>query len=257
MQFFLFSASFSHINPLPESQTNLEDYTFSKEEGIVVKRKAFAVIALTLAIVMVMSVTLEAALGDRTLGRWARGPEVRELQVRLNKIGYWVGTLDGVYGRRTEAAVRAFQKAHGIRVDGIAGLATISLLKRLTGYHTNAGGQALGGSSNDLNLLAHAVNGEARGEPFLGQVGVAAVLINRIKDPRFPKSLAAIIYQPGAFSSVNDGQINLPPNASCIRAARLAMRGFDPTHGALYFFNPAKTRNRFIWSRPELLFRFA
>lgn len=216
------------------------------------KRKIFVIIAAALALVLILSFTLQAALGDRTLSRRASGPEVREMQVRLKQLGYVVGPVDGKYGRKTEQAVRLFQKEHGIRVDGIAGAATISLLKKLTGASTNHGGKPVGVSSNDLNLLARAVNGEARGEPFEGQVAVAAVLLNRLKDSRFPKSIAGIIYQPGAFSSVDDGQINLPPGANAIKAARMAMNGWDPAPGALYFFAPAKTRNRFIWSRPQI-----
>jgi len=216
------------------------------------KRRIFAVIAATLASVLILSVTLQAALGDRILGRSANGPEVRELQVRLKQLGYVLGSADGKYGHKTEAAVRLFQREHGIRVDGLAGASTISLLKKLTGVSTNYGGKAVGLNSNDLNLLSHAVYGEARGEPFEGQVAVAAVLITRLKDPRFPKSIAGIIYQPGAFSSVNDGQINLSPSANAIKAARMAMNGWDPVPGAIYFFAPSKTKNRFIWSRPQI-----
>ncbi len=212
-----------------------------------------AVTCLALSLVLILAVAIQAALGDRSLARRAAGEDVKELQVRLRQLGYVVGPIDGKYGRKTEAGVRAFQKGHGIRVDGVAGASTISLLKKLTGPNTNSGGKAIGRSSNDLNLLAHAVNGEARGEPYDGQVAVAAVLLNRLKDPRFPKTIAGIIYQPGAFSSVNDGQINLPPSNSAIRSARDAMNGWDPSHGAIYFFAPAKTKNRFIWSRPQII----
>ncbi|HWJ03249.1 MAG TPA: spore cortex-lytic enzyme [Verrucomicrobiae bacterium] len=209
-------------------------------------------IAGTLVLILVLTVALQAALGDRSLSRRASGEDVRELQSRLKQLGYVVGPIDGKYGRKTEAAVRRFQKGQGIKVDGIAGAATINRLKKMTGAHTNAGGKVVGRTSNDLSLLARAVNGEARGEPYKGQVAVAAVLLNRLKDSRFPKSIAAIIYQPGAFSSVNDGQINLPPSSEALRAAREAMNGSDPSHGALYFFAPAKTSNRFIWSRPQI-----
>ncbi|MDQ7092998.1 spore cortex-lytic enzyme [Desulfosporosinus sp. PR] len=193
------------------------------------------------------------ALGDRLLGRGSKGPEVQDLQSKLTQLGYVVGPIDGKFGPKTETAIRNFQKDHGLKVDGLAGTQTIKELKRLTGESTNASGKAVGNKNIDINLLAHAVNGEARGEPYLGQVAVAAVIINRISDPAFPKTIADIIYQPGAFSSVNDGQINLAPSASAIRAAQEAASGSDPSKGALFFFNPAKTTNKFIWSRPQII----
>ncbi|MGC7871720.1 spore cortex-lytic enzyme [Desulfosporosinus sp. SYSU MS00001] len=212
---------------------------------------------IVLIVGVILSITLTGiaygALGDRLLGRGSSGPEVQEMQKRLAQLGYVVGPIDGKFGSKTEAAIRNFQKDHGIKVDGLAGTKTISELKRLTGQSTNASGKAIGYKNVDINLLAHAVNGEARGEPYLGQVAVAAVILNRISDPAFPKTIADIIYQPGAFSSVNDGQINLSPTASSLRAAQEAASGVDPSKGALFFFNPAKTTNKYIWSRPELV----
>jgi len=202
---------------------------------------------------IVVSGVAYAALGDHILGRGARGPEVSELQRRLAQLGYVVGPIDGIFGPKTQAAVRRFQKEHGLKVDGIAGLQTIRELKRLTGVSTNASGKSVGYKNVDLNLLARAVNAEARGEPYLGQVAVAAVILNRLEHPAFPKTVADIIYQPGAFSSVDDGQINLPPQPSAIKAAKDALNGWDPSHGALFFFNPAKTRNKYIWSRPQII----
>lgn len=208
-------------------------------------------IGLTLSIIL--SGIAYAALGDRLLGRGSNGPEVKELQSKLVQLGYVVGKVDGKFGSKTEVAVKNFQRDHGLRVDGLAGTQTIKELKRLTGQSTNASGKAVGYKNIDTNLLARAVNAEARGEPYLGQVAVAAVILNRIGDPAFPKTVADIVYQPQAFSSVNDGQINLPPSASAIRAAREAESGVDPSKGAVFFFNPAKTRNKYIWSRPQIL----
>ncbi|WP_088227199.1 spore cortex-lytic enzyme [Desulfosporosinus sp. FKB] len=212
---------------------------------------------IVLIVGLILSITLTGiaygALGDRLLGRGSSGPDVQEMQKGLAQLGYGVGPIDGKFGTKTEAAIRNFQKDHGIKVDGLAGTKTISELKRLTGQSTNASGKAIGYKNVDINLLAHAVNGEARGEPYLGQVAVAAVILNRISDPAFPKTIADIIYQPGAFSSVNDGQINLSPTASSLRAAQEAASGVDPSKGALFFFNPAKTTNKYIWSRPELV----
>ncbi|KGK86643.1 cell wall hydrolase [Desulfosporosinus sp. HMP52] len=211
---------------------------------------------MVITIGLLLSITLSgfayAALGDRLLGRGSKGSEVTELQKKLVQLGYTVGTVDGKYGSKTEAAIRRFQKEHGLRVDGLAGTQTIKELKRLTGQSTNASGKAVGYKNIDTNLLARAVNAEARGEPYIGQVAVAAVILNRIADPAFPKTVADIVYQPRAFSSVDDGQINLPPSASAIRAAQEAVTGSDPSGGALFFFNPAKTSNKYIWSRPQI-----
>lgn len=212
---------------------------------------------IVIAILLVLSVTLfevaNAALGERVLGKGSKGSEVTELQKKLNQLGYSVGTADGKFGTKTQTAVKNFQKEHGLKVDGLAGTSTINELKRLTGQSTNASGKAVGQKNIDANLLARCVNAEARGEPYLGQVAVAAVIINRMSDPAFPKTIADIIYQPRAFSSVDDGQINLTPSASAIRATQEAISGVDPSRGAVFFFNPAKTSNKFIWSRPQIL----
>ena len=209
-----------------------------------------------LTIGLILSIALSgiayAALGDRLLGRGSKGPEVIELQKRLTQLGYVIGTANGNFGSKTEAAIRRFQKERGLRVDGLAGTQTIKELKLLTGQSTNASGKAVGNKNIDTNLLARCVNAEARGEPYIGQVAVAAVIINRIADPAFPKTIADIVYQPKAFSSVDDGQINLPPSASALRAAREAVNGTDPSGGAKFFFNPAKTKNKYIWSRPQI-----
>ncbi|HZW82633.1 MAG TPA: spore cortex-lytic enzyme [Candidatus Deferrimicrobium sp.] len=215
------------------------------------KLKLVAVISIAIMLSLTLTLTLQAALGDRNLNRGDTGQEVKELQTKLNQVGQSI-KVDGVYGRNTENAVRAFQRGHGLKADGVAGKKTIDALKKATAGSTNKGGKAVGSNSKDLNLLAHAVTGEARGEPYQGKVAVAAVILNRIKDSRFPKTIAGIIYQPGAFSSVSDGQINLQPDADAIKAAREAMNGSDPSHGAVFFFAPEKTTNRFVWSRPQI-----
>lgn len=217
------------------------------------KRIRLWVGGLVLILALVLSGVAYGALGDHLLGKGAKGPEVTELQKRLAQLGYPVGPLDGKFGPKTQASVRKFQQDHGLKVDGIAGPATIKEVKRLTGESTTASGKAVGTKNVDINLLARLVNAEARGEPYKGQVAVAAVVLNRIKDPAFPKTVADIVYQPGAFSSVNDGQINLAPQASALKAAQEAVNGSDPSLGALFFFNPAKTSNKFIWSRPQII----
>lgn len=208
---------------------------------------------LALILSLVISGMAFAALGDRYLAKGMRGSDVRDMQSRLIQLGYVVGPLDGIYGVKTQAGVRLFQKEHGINANGIAEASTFKELIRLTTGSTNATGKSLGPKNVDVNLLARLVNGEARGEPYVGQVAVAAVVLNRIKDPAFPKTIGDIIYQPQAFSCVDDGQINLSPQPSALKAANEALSGVDPSRGAVFFFNPAKTKNKFIWSRPQIL----
>ena len=202
---------------------------------------------------LMLTAVAYAALGDHVLGRGARGPEVSELQQKLARLGYVIGPIDGKFGAKTQAAVTRFQRERGLKVDGVAGPQTIKELKLLSGESTTASGKPVGYKNSDANLLARLVNAEARGEPYRGQVAVAAVVLNRIKSSEFPNTIADIVYQPAAFSSVSDGQINLAPNSSAIRAAREAMTGVDPSYGALFFFNPAKTSNKYIWSRPQII----
>ena len=107
-------------------------------------------------------------------------------------------------------------------------------------------------SISDVQLLARAINGEARGESYEGQVAVGAVILNRVKNPNFPNSIAGVIYQPGAFTAVSDGQINIPidKNTTVVKAAQDALNGWDPTNGAIYYFNPNTATSSWIWSRP-------
>lgn len=220
---------------------------------MMITKKRVWVGVMALGIALILASGAYGALGDRTLSQGSRGPEVTELQKKLVSLGYVVGKVDGIYGSKTKAAVTRFQKERGLKVDGIAGAQTIKELKLMTGGSTNASGKSVGPKNVDVNLLARCVSAEARGEPYVGQVAVAAVLLNRIADPAFPNTLADIIYQPLAFSSVADGQINMAPTASALKAAREAVTGVDPTGGAIYFFNPAKTKNKFIWSRPQIM----
>ena len=175
----------------------------------------------------------------------SRGDEVVKIQTRLKQWGYLKGNVDGIYGRQTEEAVRYFQRKNGLKVDGIAGPQTLAAI----GISSSSTSQQ---SNSDTNLLARAINAEARGEPYEGQVAVGAVILNRVKHPSFPNSISGVIYQPGAFSSVNDGQINKQPNQSCINAARDALNGWDPSYGSIYFYNPAKSTSSWIFSRPRV-----
>ncbi len=176
------------------------------------------------------------------------GSEVTQIQTKLKRWGYYNGNIDGVYGSKTAAAVRSFQAKNGLTVDGIAGRKTLEAM----GIFSSS---SSGSSSNnsDLNLLAHLIYAEARGEPYSGQVAVGAVVLNRVKSSSFPNSVAGVIYQTGAFDVVSDGQINYSPNTTAINAARDAMNGWDPTYGCIYYFNPNTATSKWIWSRPHVI----
>jgi len=176
------------------------------------------------------------------------GSEVTQIQTKLKRWGYYTGSIDGIYGSKTVAAVKWFQSKNGLTVDGIAGPATLAAMGITSS--SSSGGSA---SSNDLNLLAHLIYAEARGEPYTGQVAVGAVVLNRVKSSSFPNTVAGVIYQSGAFSVVSDGQINLSPNTTAVNAARDALNGWDPTYGCIYYFNPDTATSSWIWSRPYVI----
>ena len=175
------------------------------------------------------------------------GAVVSEIQTRLKNWGYYNGAVDGVYGSQTEKAVRWFQQKNGLNVDGQVGDQTLAALGM------SVSGESGGGSSGSLDLLARLISAEARGEPYEGQVAVGAVVLNRVEHPSFPNSIAEVIYQPGAFSCLDDGQFNEPVAESAYRAAQDAMNGWDPTYGAIYYFNPVTATSKWIWSRPLIV----
>ncbi len=181
------------------------------------------------------------------------GQEVINIQAKLYNWGYYSGIVDGIYGYETFNAVKRFQARNGLAVDGIAGPETLAALGLPTGTAPTGGGGGGSSAGSDVNLLARLVHGEARGEPYLGKVAVAAVVLNRTVDSRFPKTIAGVIYQPGAFDAVYDGQINLDPDQSSINAARDALNGWDPTYGCIYYYNPSTATSSWIWSRPIIL----
>jgi N-acetylmuramoyl-L-alanine amidase len=181
------------------------------------------------------------------------GEKVSEIQRKLKQWGYYDGPITGNYGQLTYEAIRYFQRKHGLKQDGVVGPQTakalgIQLDGKAPAPPAGSGGGAA--NNNDVYLLAKAVHGEARGEPYIGKVAVAAVILNRVRHPDFPNTIAGVIYQPLAFTAVADGQINLTPDEESIRAARDALNGWDPTYGAIYYYNPAKATSKWIWSRP-------
>ena len=183
----------------------------------------------------------------------SRGEEVRTIQTKLKRWGYYKGNVDGIYGSQTLEAGKYFQRKNGLTVDGIAGTKTLQAMGIYNSSGNSSGSSNNSSSStnsNDLNLLSRLVYGEARGEPYTGQVAVAAVVLNRVKHSSFPNTIAGVIYQKGAFDVVSDGQINLTPNDTAKKAAQDALNGWDPTNGAIYYFNPSTATNKWIWSRP-------
>ena len=180
----------------------------------------------------------------------SRGDEVIQIQTKLKRWGYYNGTIDGIYGSQTMAAVKYFQRKNGLTQDGVAGTKTLQAM----GINSSStSGASISTNSSNLNLLARVVYGEARGEPYTGQVAVAAVVLNRVNNSNFPNTIAGVVYQSGAFTAVSDGQINLTPNSTAIKAAQDALNGWDPTYGAIYYFNPNTATNAWIWSRPQTI----
>ena len=177
----------------------------------------------------------------------SRGDEVRQIQEKLKRWGYYNGNVDGIFGSQTLEAVKYFQRKNGLTVDGIAGPTT---LKAMGIYSSSSSSSSSSSNSSDLNLLSRIIYGEARGEPYAGQVAVGAVVLNRVKSSSFPNTISGVIYQSGAFDAVRDGQINLTPNSTAKKAAQDALNGWDPTYGAIYYFNPSTATNKWIWSRP-------
>ena len=169
------------------------------------------------------------------------GSTVRQIQQKLTNWGYYNYAVDGIYGSRTVEAVKKFQRNNGLTADGICGSRTLSALGI-------SGGSSQ--SSVDVNLLARLISAEARGEPYTGQVAVGAVVLNRMEHPSFPNTLSGVIYQAGAFTCITDGQFNEPVADSAYRAARDAINGWDPSGGAIYYFNPDTATRSWIWSRP-------
>ena len=193
------------------------------------------------AMMLILSSTLSVFAVSKV---GSRGDEVRQIQTKLKNWGYYTGSVDGIYGWQTEAAVKSFQKKNGLTSDGIAGKQTLNAMGIFSG-------SSQGTSTNDanINLLARIINGEARGEPYEGQVAVGAVVLNRVDHPSFPNSISGVVYQKGAFTAVDDGQINAEMYASSHRAARDALNGWDPTGGAIYYYNPQTATNKWIRTR--------
>ena len=225
------------------------------------KKKAYVTLALVLmftAIIQFYEPVYNAnsanrySMAPRNLYWGNQGDDVRRVQDKLLRWGYYDGNVDGVYGPGTYRAVRRFQEKNGLQIDGIVGPSTAVALGLPEAFAQPASAQGTSRSADEY-LLARCIHGEARGEPYVGKVAVGAVVLNRTRSPQFPNTIAGVIYQPLAFTAVADGQINLTPNKDSINAARDALNGWDPTYGTLYYWNPATATSKWIWSRKVTL----
>ena len=216
------------------------------------EKKLLIDVAIVFAVNILLIVMAQHAAAD-LYKRGSSGATVTEIQTRLKSWGYYDGAVDGVYGSRTEAAVRWFQQANGLSVDGQAGAQTLAALGLPNGIDPGAASSAGGTATGDLDLLARLISAEARGEPYTGQVAVGAVVLNRVRHPSFPDSVAGVIYQTDAFTCIVDGQFEQPVAESAYRAAQDALNGYDPSGGAIYYFNPATATSKWIWSRPLIV----
>ncbi|MGO0060771.1 spore cortex-lytic enzyme [Brevibacillus fluminis] len=249
-----------------------------------VKRPLLIVGSLVLAATIVGTTPMTInAFSKTTIEVGASGSDVREMQARLKFLGFYTGAIDGQFGWRSYWALRNFQYEFGMKIDGVLGPKTkLKLYNATKDWRPTRPEESLGApsasapsapsapsasapppapstnkkastiSDNDLKLMANAVYGESRGEPYIGQVAVAAVILNRTRNPAFPNTPAAVIFEPRAFTAVADGQIYLTPNEVAKKAVRDALNGWDPTGGAIYYFNPETATSAWIWSRPQI-----
>ena len=200
--------------------------------------------------------TEEAVVSAAILRQGATGGEVKEVQRRLKLWGYYDGQVDGVFGVGTKRAVITFQKKNGLTADGVVGKSTYKALGMNSSYQALLE-QSSGGNTGNLNnaevyLLAKTIYAEGRGEPYVGQVAIGAVVMNRVRNKAFPNTISGVVYQKGAFTAVDDGQINLTPNETAMKAAKDALNGWDPTGGALYYYNPAVATSAWIFERETI-----
>ena len=221
------------------------------------KKKSFAFLAVCLAAVCIGAAARAAlpapaatcaseSAAFTLVKQGSTGAEVKKVQQKLKNWGYYTGAVDGIFGPKTKEAVMYFQRKNGLTVDGIAGPKTLAAMGIASGSAASASG---GYSNSDVYLLARLIHSEARGESYTGQVAVGAVVLNRVKSASFPNTISGVVYQKNAFTAVSDGQINLLPDETAIRAAKDAMNGWDPSCGAIYYYNPRISTSKWILSR--------
>lgn len=218
-------------------------------------KKIVKYVSLTLALLTLVAtlVAFGVTANAAVVKQGSRGQMVRTIQTKLKRWGYLKGNVDGIFGAQTKKAVEYFQRKNGLAVDGIVGKATARALGvNINSVQSSTSVNAGNISNSDLYLLSCCIYGEARGESYTGKVAVGAVILNRVKSSSFPNTISGVIYQNGAFTCVSDGQINLGTNDECTRAAQDALNGWDPSGGALYYFNPAIATSKWIWTRKQI-----
>ncbi|SCY69181.1 spore cortex-lytic enzyme [Alkaliphilus peptidifermentans] len=214
------------------------------------RTKTLAILLITAMLLLTLSYIAVEKVYGQNLYWGSRGDDVREVQTRLQRWGYYDGPISSVYGPQTFEAVKDFQRANGLTVDGVVGPQTRAALGMPVQTTAPAAPASQGVSrSDDINLLARTIHAEAKGEPYEGKVAVGAVILNRVRNPAFPNTMAGVVYQPCAFEPVKRGTINEAPDDDAFRAARDALNGWDPTGGAIYFWNPATATSPWIWTR--------
>lgn len=219
-------------------------------------KKSMTISLITIILLLIIGVYFNQAWAQNVIYYGSDSNAVRQVQQKLKDWGYMKdGVVDGNFGWKTEEAVKNFQRKNGLQVDGRAGKQTLDamglgkLLQKAPTQTTYQPSRATS-TRDETYMLAQAINGEARGEPYIGQVAVAAVILNRVEHPSFPNTISGVIFQPGAFTAVADGQMFLQPNESAFKAAKDALAGWDPSSGAIYYYNPVTSTNRWIYSRP-------
>lgn len=216
--------------------------------------KALAFLLILAVFVVLVGMDFVSVFGNRTLVYGATGQDVKTLQSKLKSLGFHKGKIDGFYGWETLRSVKWFQGRFGLKNDGVVGASTWAAInKAKPGKVTAQASSKTTTSSNDVAILAKMITGEARGEPYIGQVAVGAVIMNRVRHSKFPNSVYSVCFQPGAFDAIRDGQYFRPPTATSLKAAKAAINGYDPTHGSIYYWNPATATSKWIWSRRILL----
>ncbi|WP_034425218.1 spore cortex-lytic enzyme [Thermanaerosceptrum fracticalcis] len=213
-------------------------------------KRLFGTAVVVLTVILFFTAYFAAVAQARPLYIGVSGSDVRQVQSKLKALGFSIVKIDGRYGWQTAQAVKAFQRRNGLKADGVVGTKTWNALMnkaKPAAAQSSRGGTV---SSNDVYVLSKIISGEARGEPYVGQVAVGAVIVNRVRNSNFPNTVYGVVFEPGAFDAVSDGQYYRPPTESAVKAARAAINGWDPTGGALYYWNPATATSRWIWSRP-------
>ena len=222
----------------------MKNFTCKKSNKKLLAEIVIIILINIILLAAISNIYLSTAPSVEVLSRLgSRGNEVRQIQTKLKQLGYYNGAVDGIYGTLTRTAVRNFQKSCGITADGVAGPKTLLYLG--LGDSSSAAY-----NSNDIYLLAKVIAAEARGESYTGQVAIGAVVLNRVKHASFPDTIAGVIYQRGAFSCVTDSNWSVEPTSSSKKAAQDAINGWDPTGGAIYYYNPTKTTSKWMFSRP-------